>query len=58
MLGLRGCRLAIKFPEIADMQVRAIIDAAIAVKQKGKEVLPELRALASSAAWATGRWSA
>jgi pyruvate, orthophosphate dikinase len=42
MLGLRGCRLAIKFPEIADMQVRAIIDAAIAVKKKGKEVLPEI----------------
>ena len=42
MLGLRGCRLAIKFPEIADMQVRAIIDAAIAVKQKGKSVLPEI----------------
>ena len=42
MLGLRGCRLAIKFPEIADMQVRAIIDAAIEVKKKGKEVLPEI----------------
>ena len=42
MLGLRGCRLAIKFPEIADMQVRAIIEAAIAVKKKGKDVLPEI----------------
>ena len=42
MLGLRGCRLAILFPEIADMQVRAIIDAAIAVKKKGKSVLPEI----------------
>ena len=42
MLGLRGCRLAIKFPEIADMQVRAIIEAAIDVKKKGKEVLPEI----------------
>jgi pyruvate,orthophosphate dikinase len=42
MLGLRGCRLAIKFPEIADMQVRAIIDAAIEVKKKGKSVLPEI----------------
>ena len=42
MLGLRGCRLAIKFPEIADMQVRAIIDAAIAVKEEGKQVLPEI----------------
>ncbi len=42
MLGLRGCRLAIKFPEIGDMQVRAIIDAAIEVKRRGKEVLPEI----------------
>ncbi|WP_435005323.1 pyruvate, phosphate dikinase [Tundrisphaera lichenicola] len=42
MLGLRGCRLAILFPEIADMQVRAIIDAAIAVQKKGKSVLPEI----------------
>jgi pyruvate,orthophosphate dikinase len=42
MLGLRGCRLAIKFPEIGDMQVRAIIEAAIAVKKKGKDVLPEI----------------
>jgi pyruvate,orthophosphate dikinase len=42
MLGLRGCRLAIRYPEIGDMQIRAIIDAAIAVKQRGKEVLPEI----------------
>jgi pyruvate, orthophosphate dikinase len=42
MLGFRGCRLAIKYPEIGDMQVRAIIDAAIAVKKKGKSVLPEI----------------
>ena len=42
MLGLRGCRLAIRYPEIGDMQVRAIIDAAIAVKKKGMEVLPEI----------------
>ena len=42
MLGLRGCRLAIKYPEIGDMQVRAIIEAAIEVKKKGKEVLPEI----------------
>jgi len=42
MLGLRGCRLAIKFPEIADMQVRAIIEAAIDVKKKGIDVLPEI----------------
>jgi pyruvate,orthophosphate dikinase len=42
MLGLRGCRLAIRYPEIGDMQVRAIIDAAIAVKKRGIEVLPEI----------------
>ena len=42
MLGLRGCRLAIKFPEIGDMQVRAIIEAAIQVKKSGKTVLPEI----------------
>ncbi len=42
MLGLRGCRLPIKFPEIGDMQVRAIIEAAIHVQKKGKTVLPEI----------------
>jgi pyruvate,orthophosphate dikinase len=42
MLGLRGCRLPIKFPEIGDMQVRAIIQAAIDVKKRGKTVLPEI----------------
>jgi pyruvate,orthophosphate dikinase len=42
MLGLRGCRLPIKFPEIGDMQVRAIIQAAIEVKKRGKKVLPEI----------------
>jgi pyruvate,orthophosphate dikinase len=35
MLGLRGCRLGITFPEITEMQVRAIIEAAVAVKSKG-----------------------
>ena len=35
MLGLRGCRLGIAFPEITEMQVRAIIEAAVAVKNKG-----------------------
>ena len=35
MLGLRGCRLGITFPEITEMQVRAIIEAAVAVKTKG-----------------------
>jgi pyruvate,orthophosphate dikinase len=42
MLGLRGCRLPIKFPEIGDMQIRAILEAAIEVKKKGKSVLPEI----------------
>ena len=42
MLGLRGCRLPIKFPEIGDMQVRAIMEAAIHVKKQGKTVLPEI----------------
>src|SRR5262245_19195774 len=42
MLGLRGCRLSIKFPEIGDMQVRAILEAALEVKKRGKSVLPEI----------------
>src|SRR5262249_977763 len=42
MMGFRGCRLPIVFPEIGDMQVRAIIEAAIEVKKAGKEVLPEI----------------
>jgi len=35
MLGLRGCRLGIAFPEITEMQARAILEAAVAVKVKG-----------------------
>jgi pyruvate,orthophosphate dikinase len=35
MLGLRGCRLGIAFPEITEMQARAIIEAAVAAKNKG-----------------------
>jgi pyruvate,orthophosphate dikinase len=42
MLGFRGCRLPVVYPEIGDMQVRAIIEAAIAVQKKGKSVLPEI----------------
>ncbi len=42
MMGFRGCRLPVVFPEIGDMQVRAIIEAAIEVKKKGKKVLPEI----------------
>jgi pyruvate,orthophosphate dikinase len=42
MMGFRGCRLPLVFPEIGDMQVRAIIEAAIEVKKKGVTVLPEI----------------
>ncbi|MPM87640.1 Pyruvate, phosphate dikinase [bioreactor metagenome] len=42
MLGFRGCRLAIIYPEILRMQVRAIIEAAINVKRKGIGVYPEI----------------
>ena len=43
MLGHRGCRLAVSYPEIAEMQVRAIIEAAIeAGKKAGKAVVPEI----------------
>jgi pyruvate,orthophosphate dikinase len=42
MLGHRGCRLGITFPEIYEMQVRAIVEAAHAVKAAGIEVQPEI----------------
>jgi pyruvate,orthophosphate dikinase len=42
MLGFRGCRLAIVYPEILKMQVRAIIEAALNVKAKGIKVRPEI----------------
>ncbi|MGE0699552.1 MAG: pyruvate, phosphate dikinase [Hyphomicrobiaceae bacterium] len=43
MLGFRGCRLAIRFPEITEMQARAIFEAAIeAAKRTGKPVIPEV----------------
>ncbi|MDX2037380.1 MAG: pyruvate, phosphate dikinase [Isosphaeraceae bacterium] len=42
MLGFRGCRLPLVYPEIGDMQVRAIIEAAIDVKKRGISVLPEI----------------
>jgi pyruvate,orthophosphate dikinase len=42
MLGHRGCRLGITYPEIYDMQVRAIIEAACNVKAKGIDVKPEI----------------
>ena len=42
MMGHRGCRLAVTYPEIAAMQTRAVIEAAINVKNEGKEVYPEI----------------
>jgi pyruvate,orthophosphate dikinase len=43
MLGFRGCRLAIAYPEIAEMQARAIFEAAAAAaKRTGKPVVPEV----------------
>lgn len=42
MLGHRGCRLAITYPEIYIMQARAIIEAAIILKEKGVKVEPEI----------------
>src|SRR5215831_2806914 len=42
MLGHRGCRLSITFPEILEMQVTAIIEAAIDCKKRGVKVLPEI----------------
>ena len=42
MLGHRGCRLAISYPEIAQMQTKAVIQAAITVKHEGKTVVPEI----------------
>ena len=42
MLGLRGCRLAIIYPEILEMQVRAIIEAAIDCQKRGIKVIPEI----------------
>jgi pyruvate,orthophosphate dikinase len=42
MLGLRGCRLGLIFPEIIEMQVRGIIEAAVQLKQEGVDVRPEI----------------
>ena len=42
MLGHRGCRLGISYPEITEMQARAIFEAAVAVAQEGIKVLPEV----------------
>ena len=42
MLGHRGCRLGITYPEITEMQTRAIIEAALACKARGIKVMPEI----------------
>lgn len=42
MLGHRGCRLGITFPEITEMQTRAILEAALNVKERGIDVRPEI----------------
>ena len=42
MMGHRGCRLAVTYPEIAKMQTRAVIEAAINVNKKGMNVTPEI----------------
>ncbi len=42
MLGHRGCRLGITYPEITEMQARAIIEAAVNLKKKGVDARPEI----------------
>ena len=42
MLGHRGCRLGITYPEITEMQARAIFEAAVQVAKKGVKVIPEV----------------
>jgi pyruvate,orthophosphate dikinase len=42
MMGHRGCRLAVTYPEIAEMQTRAVIEAAINVNKQGMSVIPEI----------------
>jgi pyruvate,orthophosphate dikinase len=42
MLGHRGCRLGITYPEITEMQARAIFEAAVLVSKKGVNVIPEV----------------
>jgi pyruvate,orthophosphate dikinase len=42
MLGHRGCRLGITYPEITEMQARAIFEAAVALAAKGKQPIPEV----------------
>ncbi|MGC2660268.1 MAG: pyruvate, phosphate dikinase [Bryobacteraceae bacterium] len=42
MLGHRGCRLGVTYPDITEMQARAIFEAAVAVAKKGIKVIPEV----------------
>ncbi len=42
MLGHRGCRLGITYPEITEMQARAIFEAAVRAKRRGFQVMPEI----------------
>jgi pyruvate, orthophosphate dikinase len=42
MLGLRGCRLGLLYPEINEMQVRAILEAAVELKREGVDAHPEI----------------
>ena len=42
MMGHRGCRLAVTYPEIAKMQTQAVIEAAINVNKEGMNVIPEI----------------
>jgi pyruvate,orthophosphate dikinase len=42
MLGHRGCRLGVSYPEITEMQARAIFEAAVQAEKKGIKVLPEI----------------
>ncbi|MBE5040243.1 pyruvate, phosphate dikinase [Ructibacterium gallinarum] len=42
MMGHRGCRLAVTYPEIAEMQARAIMEAAVACNKDGMNIVPEI----------------
>ena len=42
MLGHRGCRLGITYPDVTEMQARAIFEAAVLVAKKGVKVIPEV----------------
>jgi pyruvate,orthophosphate dikinase len=42
MLGHRGCRVCLSYPEVLEMQVRAILEAAVAAQSRGVRVLPEI----------------